>query len=414
MTFKRAIAAGALIAAAAAASAELRKPARYVEVGVESAAGASNSYFSAKEFMVKDLVIDLGKVASEMGSGGWKAEFFDREKVFLNVNAGEKFRLGLFAGVDAGGYLNIGSELFDFLGSGYRVGESKSVELNGYVDVFADAGVSIRTKIRDFGVTITPAYYVPLIYMPSTTATANFTSDASGRMVGSAEADLRMYSAVDMSRWLGKDGSKDDPEVTEQVQEALKNGGFDLSLAVEHPIFGQWLEVGGFARIPILAGKLNYEARRTVRANISTDGLLKVLDDQSPEKEFDTGSWEFSEGGHKVWRPFRIGAEAAFRPFGRWFTLRPMAALVVRDLYTSGSRVFYPEYSLDATASLFDVLSLTLGTAYLNRAFVHSAVLAINARIIEIDAGIGVRSPSFTKSFMGSGLSASLAVKMGF
>ncbi len=408
----------ALIFAASFATlgAELHKPNRIVELGFEAEAGASNNYFSAKEFMVKDLVIDLQKIASEIPDHGWRAELFDREKVSFNLNFGERFRLGFFAGLDASGYINVGKELFEFLGEGNQIGESDSVELNGYFDVFLDAGVSFRTKIRDFGISISPSYYVPLIYMPSTTATAEWRTNADGSMYAKASADVRVYSGVDLRRWMDSDAydSEDNPELNEQIEEALRNGGFDFSLAVEHPIFGKWLEVGGFARIPIIPGTLKYEANRTVSAYIESEGLLKILEDKTPEKDWDAGEWEYSETSHKIYRPLRFGAEAAFRPFGSWLTFRPMIALVMRDPYSSESREVYHEHSLDATLSLLNILSLTVGTAYLNRSYVHHAILAINARVLEIDAGIALRSPDFTKSFMGSGASASLGVKIGF
>ncbi len=416
MKTKKIVLAVATFFVSASVFAELRKPNRYFEIGVEAEAGASNNYFSTNEFMVKDLVIDLKKIADEIPSGGWKAEVLDKEKAFINLNISERFRLGFFTGLDVSGSVNIGKELFDFLGNGFT-GGSKSVKLSGHFDAFLDAGVSFRTKIREFGVTISPAYYVPLIYMPSTTATASWSSDSSGKLKANVQANVKVYSAVDMRRWTEKNDFDENanPSLNDEIQSALKNGGFDLSLAVEHPIFGQWLEVGGFARIPILPGTLDYEMSRTVSAHVSTDGFLKILtDDDELEKEFDSGTATYSKTSHKVYRPLRFGAEAAFRPFGRWFTLRPMGALVMRSPYDGDEREIFPEYSLSATASLFNVLSLTVGTAYLNQVFVHSALFALNARVLELDLGIALRGGDFLKSFQGTGTSACIGVKIGF
>lgn len=406
----------------AIAFSELHKPNRIVELGLDWEAGASNSYASTSELLVKDLVIDLQKMEKDVSKSGWNIETFARESTFLNINANEKFRLGFYAGVEATGNINIGHELFELLGSGYSVGESKTMSIDTRADVFVDTGISFRTKIAGFGVKISPSYYIPIVYVPKTSTKISWSTNEDGEIRASAEADLNVYTAFDLARVfegeddLNEDGTQkftDDLETASQVQDALKNGGFDLALEVEHPIFGNILEVGGFLRVPILPGKLNYKANRKMTFEFYQSNFLGKLNDESEtENDHDTGEFTYFKETKKVYRPLKFGAEAIYRPFG-WLDVRPMFDIVMRSPY-SNEMVVYPEYSLDATIHCKNIVGFTLGTSYLDQTFNQRVGFFVNARVIELDTMISFRSGSFVKSFMGAGVAAYFGLKMGF
>lgn len=407
------IAASALVSSVA--TAELHKPNRIVEIGTEAEGGFSNNYLAASELLVKNLVLDLQAMEKDVPDSGWNIEMFARDKTFLNVNPTSSFRLGFFAGIESTGNMNIGHELFEVLGSGFSVGESKSMDIDLYGDAYLDAGASLMMKIAGFGITVSPSYYIPLVYIPKTKAKLSCSTTREGEIRARATADLEVFSAFDLARVVGTDEDfVDDLEMAEQFQKALGNGGVDLSIYVERPIFGSMFEVGGFLRVPIVAGKLEYKAMRTVSVDFYQSNFLGKLNDESENNvSKDMGEFSYSKESVRVYRPIRLGAEAVFRPFGKWFELYPMVGLVVRSPY-SDDAIFYPEYSLDLKLNLFNVVGASFGTAYLDQVFAQRFGFFINARVLELDAGVSFRSGTFTRSFMGAGMSAFLGVKIGF
>ena len=74
----------------------------------------------------------------------------------------------------------------------------------------------------------------------------------------------------------------------------------------------------------------------------------------------------------------------------------------------------YVDYSIGGRLSLWNILSLSLSHSYLDEIFKNEVALALNIRLIEVDAGISLQSPSFTKSFSGAGLGAFVTVCVGF
>lgn len=391
---------------ASLASAELHKPSRIVELDFETNMGASNNYFSANEVLVKDLVIDLTQMAEELTGKGFILEYGIRENNAINVNANEKFRLGLFAGVTGNGNINIGNGLFDFLGKGFTANQTKSIELNAYADMYLDAGISFRTKIKEFGVKISPAYYVPLLYVPNPEGKFTLSSKETGKLTADASADLRVYTAFNL----------DGGDIQADIMNSLSNGGFDISFEVERPILGKLLEGGVYGRIPVLPGKLNYEMSRTVtaHANTSENGIFDFLNDNKPEFEYDFGEATYSEVTQKFHRPLRFGVEAMIRPLSKdWFVIQPTLGFALRTPFSSEIK-FYPEFTIPVSLRLKQFLDFTLTTGYLDKVFFNQADFKFNARAIELDFGIGFRSPSFLRSFTPAGATFSFGLKMGW
>lgn len=394
------------ITTASLISAELYKPHRFVEVGVTATAGASNNYFSATDYLHKEVVVDLRKIAEEMPEDGLYLDTLVQTQAFINFNFGQRFRLGLFTGIEGSGGLNIEKDLFDLLGKGYSVGETKNIAIKGHGDVFATAGLSYATRIGSFGIKITPTYFVPIAYVADASATVSVTNTESGAIRASAYAPVDIYTVIDMEH------VKDDGVTAEQINEAAKNGGIDLSLAIEKPLFNS-LDVGVFTRIPIVPGTLKHKMTANVYAYYTENNLLGYLD-ETEESEHDHGVDDivYTSGSYKAHRPFRLGAEAAWRPFGNLLTFRPEVAVAARNPYSQDMQI-YAEYSFGAELSLFNIIGINASTAYQNQVFVQSLGLMLNIRLLEIDAGASLRGADFANSFNYTGFGAFISVKAG-
>ena len=398
------------------AFAELHKPNRIIEYGVESTVGVSNNYFKPSDILTKNIVLDLQKIADELPDEGLTFDVFGGFRTFLNFNIVEQFRLGFFVGLEGNGYLNIGKDLFDFLGSGYAVGQCVTFESSGYGDIWAEAGISFHTKLFDtYGITIAPAYVIPIAYIKKVRAQATVATTASGAIRGEAHAPVSIYTVVDAQKFVENDFTKED--ITDAISEAASQGGVDISFEIERPVLKR-LDVGIFTRIPIVPGRLQYEMIENVYASFTEDNLLDEFLNKSRKStrrmRYKVEDIVYSKSGTQyVFRPFRLGIEGAWRPFGAWCVFRPKLAFVARGLFTSDIEV-YPEYAVDAHLTFLKVLGFNIGTAFENRVFIQRIGFMFNFRVVQIDIKAMVRSASLINSFALSGAGAYVGLRIGF
>jgi hypothetical protein len=394
-----------------AAFAELHKPNRIVEIGLDSSVGVSNNYFDVRDILVENLVFDLQKIADEMPAGGLNFNAAFDSDFFINVNAKPTFRLGFFIGFDGSGIVNVPQQLFTLLAEGNSIDDTESVKLNASAQVFADMGITYHTVYRGYGLTITPAYYLPIVSVPDAEAKVTYTTNSDGTIRANATAPVTVYSLLDMKQFV--DGDSSSADIQSQISDAMKCGGFDLALAVEHPVLST-LEVGAFTRIPILPGHLNYKMTANAHAEATVNNILGTLDDtNSSDTDYDVDDPVYDTASYTIYRPFRLGVEAAWRPFGSWCTLAPAVALVVRSPYSSDA-VFYPEYRLDSTFSLYNIVALKFGTAYEGQVFIQRMGFMLNARVVEFDVETSLQGTDFFNSFNYGGLGVYAGVRIGF
>ncbi|MDE7139978.1 MAG: hypothetical protein K2O09_04375 [Treponemataceae bacterium] len=388
--------------------AELYVPNRYVELGVEASAGASNNLYGASDILTETITIDLKKIAGSLGRNGFVIDAFADTNAFFNLNLGTKFRLGLFANVSGSAFVGVGKEFFEVLADGWDLGETKEFSATAYGDLFVNVGASFHTTIKEkYGITIIPTYVMPVAYADDASAKVDFFTDESGPMRASAEASFALHTAFDL-----EDFSYDDIMST-KISDLVTKGGFDLGFSVERPTLKS-LDVGIYGRIPIIPGRLNYKTTRTMTATFTQDNLIQcITDGEDFDYEYDEGVTEYSKSTKYVFRPLRLGLEAAWHPFGNWCVFRPKVGLAVRHPY-SKKAIFYPEYALDANITLFKVLGFQFGTAYEDRIFVQRAGIMLNARIFQIDVKALFRSEDFINSFRFAGAGAYVGLRVGF
>ena len=94
-------------------SGEINRYNRKIEFGVEAEGGFSNNYIKATDILVKDLVIDIAKLADDLYGKDFVVDFNVGAKAWLALNFSEKFRLNFFWGVDASGYSSISQNIPD-------------------------------------------------------------------------------------------------------------------------------------------------------------------------------------------------------------------------------------------------------------------------------------------------------------
>ena len=387
--------------------AELYVPNRYVELGVEASAGASNNLYGAPDILQETITIDLKKIADSLGRNGFVIDAFADTSAFFNLNLGPKFRLGIFANVSGSAFVGVGKEFFEVLADGWNFGETKEFSATAYGDLFVNVGASFHTTIFEkYGITIIPTYVMPVAYADDASAKVDFFTDESGTIKASAEASFALHTAFDLEDFSVE-------SATDKISDLVTRGGFDLGFLVERPTIKS-LDVGIYGRIPIIPGRLNYKTAWTMTATFTEDNLIqRIKDGDDFDYEYDEGETEYSKDTKYVFRPLRLGLEAAWHPFGNWCVFRPKVGLAVRHPYGKKA-IFYPEYALDANLTLFKVLGFQFGTAYEDRIFVQRVGIMLNARIFQIDVKALFRSEDFINSFRLAGAGAYVGLRVGF
>ena len=406
----------------------LSKPSRFFEIGADSNTSFANNTFGLKDILTKDVKIDFQKITDDMPDSGFKLGFYSKEKAFVNMNISSRFRFSFFTDIESSGMFNISKDFFDILGSGIDVGETKKIDITTYADVFLDLGFSFQTLVGGYGIKITPTYYVPLLYVPTTTATAKMSMNSDGEIKANASAQMDVYTAVNMENYI-----EDDPDKYKDinVEEILSNGGFDISLEIER----NWLHglnAGLYTRLPILPGKLNYKMSTLVYADFYEENLMTFVTDSDREKpkpksghvkpstynpdnhDDEEDGFEYSEDSYKAYRPFKFGLNATYMPWGQWLKIQPSLGFAVRNPYTSDA-IFYMEYALDFRLSMLArIFNVNFGTAYQNKIFQHRFGLAINLSVLEIISQVSMCGTSFISTFHTTGYGALVGVRIGF
>jgi outer membrane protease len=121
---------------------------------------------------------------------------------------------------------------------------------------------------------------------------------------------------------------------------------------------------------------------------------------------------------YAVNRPFRLGAEVAWRPFSKnWFTLTGSAGIAATNPFGADfdwATSLYPEYSVSADVTLVYVFGFNATSSYINHMFTQSLGFKLNLRLLELDVSIASSSADFLKSWTLAGATAYAGVKFGF
>lgn len=395
-----------------AAFADLYKPHRIFEIGFDSELLFANSSFGLKDVMKKKLEIDLQQISSDIPKDGFKFNLNERELFLINLNASSRFRFGFYTGVESYSNLSISKSLFDLLSDGLAVGESHTYDVSGCSDMFFDVGLSFQTIIMGYGVKFNPTFFVPLVYVPKTKANAKVSSSSDGLIRADAEANVDIYTAVDMHDFMEIKKTPENIDVS--AGKLISNSGFDFSMEIER----NWLHglnAGLYARIPVVAGKLKHKMSTRVWAYFYETNAFGYLNDtEEHKKDHGRDDFTYSSANYAVHRPLKLGLNASYTPFGEWFKIQPAIGIAVRNPYTSDA-IFYPEYALDFRfAFLWQIFNFNVGTAYQNQIFQQRFGFALNLRAVEIITQASLCGTNLKSCFSRYGYGALVGLRIGF
>ena len=377
---------------------------RYFEIKVGTDVDFSNNLFTANELMVKDLEIDLRKLAQECPESGFNLRAGASPNLALNLNI-KSFHLGIDAGVDVYESLTVGKSLFDFLGYGNTIGEESKFTLDNNTEVFAYSQVDLGLKIGKVRFNVKPAVFLPLMSIRESGGTITVKNDTDGNMIASMDLDMDVYSIAEIQQTsYGK--IVIDPE---KLQAAFTKGyGFDIAGGLGVDVSDSFI-IGATCRIPVLPGHLNY------KSNVKTgfDFKMKVTDYQNAETTKQDVTITSTETNLAVHRPLKASLYIDKNMLGTLFNLHAAGGIGIRSPFCDQA-IIYPEYYVGFTLNVFDIFRLGVSTEYTDQVFIHQVGTTVNIRLIQIDLGLSSQSSDFKKSWSVPGVGAYAYVTVGF
>lgn len=392
-------------------SAERLHPAhRYFELGIAANVGASNNTLGAKDIFTREVVIDLRKLADGMTEQGFRVDAVGGASFFMNLNLKNGVHAGLTAGAEISGNAAIAKDVFDFLGHGRELGETIKAGGNLSADAFVYTTASAGFKICRFDCTVSPSVFMPVLHAESSDITASLDNGVNGSVKARAASSVRMYSYTDLSPFLGNQtGGSFEPGTIR-----AEHIGFDLALATETQVV-RTLQCGAYMRIPFVPGRIDNMATAALSMGYEGEGLPALIGASSSDGTSYSVS-SITYGKERIWihRPFRMGAELAWRPFGNWMTFGALLGLGVRNPYTRKAKAYVDyDFSIDI-ATPYKIIGITLASVRYNEICAQRVSIMLNARVLEIDVGAEVQSADFITSFRAGGVGAFVKVAMGF
>ena len=394
------------------AFAEIDPPHRYFEIGTEVHVGVSNNWFSVPDFFQETLVVDLNKMADNLSSGLTLDALLDA-RVNVAINGGKVFRMNIFAGAYGQGMVNISQEMLEFLANGNANTPNNTItaELGTDINAYVEAGVRFQSIIKNLGISVTPTVFVPVAYVPQVVATGKVEPQEDGSMIATGKADIKAYSVVPLN----------DPTNID-INALLKDVGVDFSIGAQYAILPS-LDVGlEVLHIPAWAASLRNEASFSLNADYKVNPVLNsAMGDTDTDGKYFEGSYEMSEITYttltepkKIRRPIEAVLMTEWRPFGEWFDVNGSAGYVFGENHNFKFAVGAGFHLLRMSKLGGHMLDFNIKSGYQDRIWTQQAQLIWNLRALELEFNVSSRSSNFLSSFMGTGLGAGFALRVGF
>jgi hypothetical protein len=384
-------------------------PRRFFEFGIDAGAGLANNFIGVGDILKQHIVLDLNKLGDKVRDDTGVSLDFDMALTpfFLNMNAGDHWGFGISTNVEGGIHVNLPKSLFTLISEGNLKNHSNGGDITAWGSVFADTRVDIHariSKLNKLKISIIPAMYVPLVYIPK--SSIHYQLDADDDLSVSTSGEINVYSAFSLED-IGVDATS-----------ILNAKGFDISLEAEYPIF-PILDVGAtVTHIPLVAAVLNNRMNIVLpEFNINSS---EILDTGTINTDFDLKREYESDVSYSVRRPLRFDFYAFYKPLkSNMLVLKPNIGFT---LLTPAEKPYF-NWGIDARLNLlhfyksFDnayLFSVHLGTGLEETLWKHRLGFALNLRAFELDVEAGLRSQEFADSFKLHGLNIAVGLRFGW
>ena len=366
---------------------------QHFEFGIESGFGMANDLLAFRDFLKRDIVIDLNKLEESIQDDGANLKITVFGNSFLNIMNlgifGGRWDFGVFSGADGNISGNLPKSIFTLIGKG-NINQHTlpgSVRISG--GIFAETGFKAAAKYSRFRVALTPALYAPLLYVPK--SGINYILETDDGVSLRSDGAISVYSPF------------------------IDNGeikfGFDLSTYGEFSLFS-FLDIGGrISHVPMVPAVLNKRMRLTmtdIDFAVSGQDLIDGKEIDFPGIDF---AEEYDSAEMKVVRPLRFDLYARFRPFGpRLLSLTPNLGFTA-DI-SEGEEYF--NAGLEFRLNLVDLFIPYLSVGREEGLWRNQIGFALNFRVFELDLEASLQSQTFKGCFSMKGFALGLGLRFGW
>lgn len=376
---------------------------RYFEIKTGTSVDFSNNLFAFNDIMKKDLVIDLKKLADECPENGFNIRSDAEPRVEINLNI-KDFHLGFASGVEMYENLEIGKDVFDFLGHGNTIGDTMEFTFTNDADVFAFSQIDVGFKVGKIKINARPAVFRPILSIRGGGGSMEVLNDSDGNLNVAMNLKLNVYSATELKS-KGNRIEFDEKKITTALQSGY---GFDMGGGISYP-FTDSFSVDASCRIPVLPGYLDHK----VEIEGGFDYKVKLSEFKNSDKTDRETVVTNTKETISLHRPLKFNVYVDKNLAGNLFNARAGGGFGIRRPY-SDLAVVYPEYYFGFTLNLIDVFKLGISTQYKDQVFIHQIGTTINVRIIQLDIGVSTQATNIMKSLAVGGMGAYAYVTMGF
>lgn len=385
------------------------KPYRSAELGGNIDAAFANNYFGSSDIFNFQNKVLLDFRQKPLENFALNADI--GADFFFNINIGERLSFGLFAGVDAAMYAEVSKSLFSLLGQGNSQAHSFSGNALLGGSAYADAGVKVGARTGALRLTVKPAMYVPLFYLPNPSIAYS---------VDTAENTIDMKVGINMKVFtlvpLGDDLSINVGDVLERIGSDSK--GFDLAVEGVYTV-RQELDLGlALTHIPLFPARLHHYRLWDMSYTFAPESFFDLLqgDGNITDALIEEGGATSSAGRNVsfwVFRPFRIDLYAEYKPAGvNLFVLRPNIGFSLLTIYGYDKVCF--NIGLEGQLHLGRLFGFSVSSGYTERVWEHALGMGVNLRVFELDVKAAMRGTSYASSFNGDGIGVSVGFRVGF
>lgn len=405
---------------------------RIFEIKLNVPVNVSNNTLTIADFLQEQVIIDLKELYNGMPKKGFDATIDVMPSAAITLDFKKGLHFGVSAGIDVFANAGISKDLFRFIAKGNQLNEDFKVSVDSYADVFAFTQLDIGFNLKEkFTILVQPALFASLAHAVTTDSYVMAKSGENNSYNLIMKGNMDIYSSVPLNEeFFGDSGAM----VNKLMNGLAPSLGFDLGGKVSYKLT-DFLTLSGSVRVPITPSHLNTKTSISFDKDMtfSLDSLMNKKEEGSeeggnsegegasePQEVEETGSTSiFSEPvsvQYYINRPMKFAVSAEFSPFSWLMKYYGTLGIGIKHPFAESrsESYFYLDYLIGTKISLVNIISLYLSTERTDEIFKHKATLALNFRLVEIDAGIALESANLQTSFKGSGLGAFVTACIGF
>ena len=168
---------------------------RYFEIGFDATVGLSNNYFHISDFLKEEIIINMDDINNGIGKGGLGLNANVDADFFMNINT-SIFRTSFFTDVQSNVNFALEKGLINFLANGNELDEEFSIGAGVGVSVYEENSFSLEIPISKLTIKAIPSYYIPVFYVPYTSATVTSVINEDGKISAKGNTTASVYSAL--------------------------------------------------------------------------------------------------------------------------------------------------------------------------------------------------------------------------